>query len=147
MRFLIVLLITLLSRNLHSQELSRKELARIDSAKILIDRIGSPFSDILDRHVATITTWGGSYSTCYADPGKKGTIYLTEREVKYGDITNLAAAIVHESLHVKFQSLGEYPDTEEVLCYQYELSFLERIPNVDLWLIENCLKMIDFYRD
>jgi hypothetical protein len=125
--------------------MNKEELARIDSAKGLIHKIGPPFSEVLDEHVALISTWGGAYSTCYADPGKKGTIYLTETEIKYGNILNLASAIVHESLHLKFQYYGEYPDTEEVLCYEFELQFLKKIPNVDPWLIDNCLKMIRFY--
>lgn len=120
-------------------------MARIDSAKNLIHRIGPPYSDIFDKHVELVTTWGGSYSTCYAEVGKRGTIYLTEIELKFGDINNLAAAIAHESFHLKFQYYGEYPDTEEVLCYEYELQFLKQIPGVDPWLINHCLEMIDFY--
>jgi hypothetical protein len=95
--------------------------------------------------VSLITTWGGSYSTCYADLGKKGTIYLTETEVHYGSVHNLAAAIVHESLHLKFQSLGEYPNNEELLCYEYELSFLLKFPGLEKWILDHCLKMIKLY--
>lgn len=147
MRFLIVLLITLLSQNLYSQALNKRDLARIDSAKNLILNLGSPFSENLQIHVGAITTWGGNYSTCYADVGKSGTIYLTEKEVKFGNVTNLAAAIVHESFHLRFQFYGEYPDTEELLCYEYELLFLEKLPQADNWLIEHCKKMIEFYSD
>ncbi len=146
MRFLIALLITLLSQRAFCQELKKEELAKIDSAKILIHKIGSPFSDVLDKHVEEITTWGGSYSTCYGGVGKKGTIYLTESEIHFGSVNNLAAAIVHESFHLRFQYLGEYPDTEELLCYEYELSFLIRVPGVENWLISHCLKMIALYK-
>ena len=145
MRFLIVLLLVLISQKGFSQDLTKRELARIDSAKSLILKVGPPFSDILKTHVKEITTWGGSYSTCYSDPGKPGTIYLTETEIKFGDINNLAAAIVHESFHLKFQYYVEYPDTEEVLCYKFELGFLKKIPNLDPWLIDNCIAMIKFY--
>lgn len=125
--------------------MTKQDLLRIDSAKILIYKIGDPYSYNLSKYCNNIVTWGGPYFSCFTDPGKPGTIFLTEEEVKFGDINNLAAAIVHESLHLKFFYLDDHPDLEESLCYKYELEFLLKIPNLDPWLLDNAHKMIIFY--
>jgi hypothetical protein len=135
----------LLPKNLKSQEITKQDLARIDSAKALINRIGGVYSENLSEYCSQITTWGGPYASCYADRGKKGVIYLTEVDVKYGDVENIAAAIVHESMHLKFFHDDNHPDEEEKICYEYELEFLFKVPNIDPWLLDNALKMIIFY--
>ena len=70
---------------------------------------------------------------------------MTEEEVKFGDIHNIAAALVHESLHLEFFYEDIHPIEEEKICYEYEMEFLLRVPNVDPWLLDNALKMIIFY--
>jgi hypothetical protein len=135
----------LLPKNLKSQEITKQDLARIDSAKALINRIGGVYSENLSEYCSQITTWGGPYASCYADRGKKGVIYLTEVDVKYGDVENIAAAIVHESMHLKFFHDDNHPDEEEKICYEYELEFLFKVPNIDPWLLDNAHKMIIFY--
>jgi hypothetical protein len=37
------------------------------------------------------------------------------------------------------------PDEEEKICYEYELEFLLKVPNIDPWLLDNALKMIIFH--
>ena len=143
--FLLLLVMILLPKNLKSQEITKQDLARIDSAKALINRIGGVYSENLSEYCSQITTWGGPYASCYADRGKKGVIYLTEVDVKYGDVENIAAAIVHESMHLKFFHDDNHPDEEEKICYEYELEFLFKVPNIDPWLLDNALKMIIFY--
>jgi len=143
--FLLLLVMILLPKNLKSQEITKQDLARIDSAKALINRIGGVYSENLSEYCSQITTWGGPYASCYADRGKKGTIYLTEVDIKYGDVENIAAAIVHESMHLKFFHDNNHPDEEEKICYEYELEFLFKVPNIDPWLLDNALKMIIFY--
>jgi hypothetical protein len=135
----------LLPKNLKSQEITKQDLARIDSAKTLINRIGGKFSGNLSEYCSQVTTWGGAYASCYADPGKPGTIYLTEDEIKFGDVHNIAAALIHESLHLKFFYDDIHPIEEEKICYEYELEFLLKVPNIDPWLLDNALKMIIFY--
>ena len=143
--FLLLLVMILLPKNLKSQEITKQDLARIDSAKALINRIGGIYSENLSEYCSQITTWGGPYASCYADKGKKGTIYLTEVDIKYGDVENVAAAIVHESMHLKFFHEDNHPDEEEKICYEYELEFLLKVPNVEPWLLDNAHKMIIFY--
>ena len=143
--FLLLLVMFMLPKNLKCQEITKQDLARIDSAKALINRIGEPFSSSLSKHCNHITTWGGAYASCYADPGKPGTIYLTEEEIKFGDIHNIAAALVHESLHLEFFYEDIHPIEEEKICYEYEMEFLLKVPNIDPWLLDNALKMIIFY--
>jgi hypothetical protein len=72
-------------------------------------------------------------------------IYLTEVDIKYGDVENIAAAIVHESMHLKYLHEDNHPDDEEKICYEYELEFLLKVPNIDPWLLDNALKMIIFH--
>ena len=143
--FLLLLVMFLLPKNLKSQEITKQDLARIDSAKTLIDRIGGKYSENPSEYCGQITTWGGPYASCHADRGKKGVIYLTEVDIKYGDVENIAAAIVHESMHLKYLHDDNHPDEEEKICYEYELEFLLKVPNIDPWLLDNALKMIIFY--
>jgi hypothetical protein len=54
-------------------------------------------------------------------------------------INNIAAVIVHESFHLKalHDNYGLTELEEESRAYEVELKFLEKIPNVEPWLINN----------
>ena len=62
-------------------------------------------------------------------------------------INNIAAIIVHESKHLFLLKINTRltPSDEELLCYRYELDFLGKIPNVEVWLIDNAKKRIKYY--
>lgn len=66
-------------------------------------------------------------------------------DVKYGDVHNIAAALVHETLHLKYFYLNEHPEKEERNCYEYELQFLLKVKDIDPWLLDNAERMIIFY--
>jgi hypothetical protein len=59
----------------------------------------------------------------------------------------VAAAIVHESKHLYYLKTGTVLDTntEELYAYQYELEFIRQLPNVEEYLIQHCLKMINLF--
>jgi uncharacterized protein (DUF779 family) len=74
-------------------------------------------------------------------------IILSTTDIKSGNINDIAAAIVHESRHLYiYQNNITLPyNKEEYLCYDYELRFLKRIPNVDNFLILNCKRMMSYF--
>jgi uncharacterized protein (DUF779 family) len=74
-------------------------------------------------------------------------IILSTKDIKSGNINDIAAAIVHESRHLYiYQNNITLPyNKEEYLCYDYELRFLKRIPNVDNFLIINCKRMMSYF--
>ena len=64
-----------------------------------------------------------------------------------GNINDLAATLVHESLHLFIlkNKLKMPENYEEVVCYTYELEMLLKIPNVEPWLVNHATKQIEFY--
>ena len=74
-------------------------------------------------------------------------ITIAVNDIKSSNIYNIAAILVHESMHLYIKQLYFKLDTnkEESLCYRYELNFLMKVPEVDAWLISNAVKMIEYY--
>jgi len=89
-----------------------------------------------------------SYSTALFSTTERGnTILISQKDIQSKNINNIAAVLVHESLHLYFQRNG-YKMTEhqeEFRCYIYEMQFLLLLPNVEPWLIEHAQKQIEFY--
>ena len=89
-----------------------------------------------------------SYSTALFSTTESGnTILISQKDIQSKNINNIAAVLVHESLHLYFQRNG-YKMTEhqeEFRCYIYEMQFLLLLPNVEPWLIEHAQKQIEFY--
>jgi hypothetical protein len=89
-----------------------------------------------------------SFSLAPYSTNEEGHIILiSQKEIINGNINNLAAIIIHESLHLYFSQNKEKFDLkdEEIMCYAYELDFLLKIPNIEPWLIEHANKQIEFY--
>ena len=76
-----------------------------------------------------------------------GTILLSTMDMKSGKINDISAAIVHESRHLYYSDIKTTlsDKNQEINCYLYELDYLRKIPNVDNYLINNCLKMIKYF--
>jgi len=74
-------------------------------------------------------------------------ILVPQKEAMVGNINDIAAILIHESLHLYIlkNKLIMPEDYEEVVCYTYELEFLYRIPNIEPWLINHATKQIEFY--
>ena len=131
------------------------------SAQIKIDDVGDGWKNKVEQALDTIKKydvqkyylimencsnvayWNGGFSTTEGD----STITIPTREMKDGNIYNISAILVHESLHLFFKrtNFNLKPNLEEVVCYQHELEFLEKIPCVDSWLIENAKNKIKLY--
>ena len=89
-----------------------------------------------------------SYSTAPFSTTEMGNVILiSQRDIKSKNINNIAAVLVHESLHLYFQKY-DYRMTEhqeEFRCYVSEMQFLLLLPNVEHWLIEHAQGQIEFY--
>jgi hypothetical protein len=113
---------------------------KTDSALSLIKQYDSAkyklLLDVCDR----IEFWNGSYST---NDGKK-TIVICAEDVKLESLNNLAAVAVHESLHLYYSNVQTTLESkkEENMCYKYEFSFLQKLPNVESWLWTHTMEQI-----
>ena len=83
----------------------------------------------------------------FATSDGKSTIILPVEVLNRGCINDIAACLVHESLHIQFSKAGNKlgEDFEEVICYKWELDFLHNVPNAEKWLISNALYQIGVY--
>ena len=90
-----------------------------------------------------VAYWNGGFATTESD----SIITIPTKEMNNGNIYNIAAILVHESLHLYFitTKFNLRPNVEEVIAYQHELEFLKKVPCVDQWLIENAKNKINFY--
>ena len=134
------LLPTLLSAQIKIDKAGDGWELKADSALTLIKQYDSIKYKLLLNVCDKIEFWNGSYST---NDGKK-TIVISVGDVKLGSITNLAAVIIHESLHLyAIQAPMTWGDkVEENMCYRYEFSFLEQLPIVEEWLWRHTLQQI-----
>jgi predicted metal-dependent peptidase len=89
-----------------------------------------------------IEFWTGSFATT-----DKQSILIPTTELKVGIINDLAAILIHESMHLYLKAKKIQPTVseEERLCYEYELDFLQKIPGVESWLLNNCKQQIETY--
>lgn len=90
-----------------------------------------------------VAYWNGGFATTESD----SIITIPTKEMNDGNIYNIAAILVHESLHLYFLTTNFKlnPNIEEVIAYQHELEFLMKVPNVDGWLIQNAQNKINYY--
>jgi hypothetical protein len=90
-----------------------------------------------------ISFWNGKFST--TEDSK--TIMISQKDMNFNSINNIAAILVHESKHLFFlkHNCSLPPNDEEIVCYRYELNFLGKVPNVEPWLIQNAKNKIKYY--
>jgi hypothetical protein len=148
MRLLLFLFLLFFSKESFSQEVDKAGdfwHLKVDSALVLIGKTDSVLRESIRASVERISMWNGTYSTNTVEKGKKGTIYISSKDFSLNSINNIAAVIVHESLHVYFGMHGYRmsTDLEEKLCYSLELQFLQKIPDVEPWLIEHAKREIE----
>lgn len=117
---------------------------KIDSALSLIKNVDPQKYALLDSVCQEVSFWISDFSSNELTEDRIGRIYVAVGDVKLGSINNLATVLVHESLHLYFLRCGIelHPVREENLCYQYELEFIEKLPNLEEWLYLNTLKQI-----
>lgn len=141
---LLILLVLLTSSNLFGQikvaPVDFFWVNRVDSALNIIKNTDISVYDTLIRYCKNIGFWNGKFSTIEGID----EIVITKNDVIKGPINNLAAVIVHESKHLQYvnNNITVTIHVEEIDCFTYEKRFLLKIPNVELWLIENTEKEI-----
>jgi len=130
-------------------------------AQIKIDDVGDGWKQTVEQAIDLIKQYDTtrynlllevcthiSYSTAlFSTTESENTILISQKDIQSKNINNIAAVLVHESLHLYFQRNG-YKMTEhqeEFRCYIYEMQFLLLLPNVEPWLIEHAQKQIEFY--
>ena len=105
-------------------QLALTKISEVDPEKYLI----------LNKHCNHIGFWNGKFSTT-----EDSSILISSQDAKGRNINNIAAILVHESMHlcIKHDKIEIAKENEEYICYVYELDFLRQIPNVESWLIEH----------
>jgi hypothetical protein len=88
--------------------------------------------------VDVIDMWLSAFSSCDTK-----VIYISRNDVLLG-VQNVAAVLVHESQHLWIWNSKidlSKPD-EEIMCYKYELEFLNKIPNCKKYLKKHAINAI-----
>lgn len=111
--------------------------AKADSAISLIKTAPAFYYTGLLAVCDSISFFNASFSSCEGSVNQMGTIFVSANDVRLG-VQNVAAVLVHESLHLRFAMNGYSlpPRKEEHLAYMYEWQFLKTLPGADSALIE-----------
>ena len=131
------------------------------SAQIKIDDVGDGWKNKVEQAIEVVKQYDFekytllmencehiSYSLLPFSTTENGTtILIAQKEIIKGNINDLAATLVHESLHLYFlkNNMILPNNEEEILCYTYELELLFKIPDVEPWLISHAKKQIELY--
>ncbi len=142
MKYLFILILFIpgfISAQIKIDTSNREWSNKIDSALSKIKSIDTVYYSRLLSVCDNICYINKNFSTCKGSRNSKGTIKLSVNDLKRGEIDNICAAIVHESLHLKIRNSGikMKRSDEETLCYSYELEFIMKISGVDRALIIN----------
>jgi hypothetical protein len=116
---------------------------KVDSALRIIQTHDIEKYNVILETCTLIGYWNESFSTTEGD----SVILISTKDINNESINNIAAILVHESMHLYIKQLYVQvnPNREETICYVYELNFLYRVPNVEPWLIENANNKIKHY--
>jgi hypothetical protein len=101
------------------------------------------FKDVCQR----IDFWKSSFSSNGVLEGDY-TIMIADADIKLNSINNLAAVLIHESLHLVFmlEDAVFTEKEEEYRCYLYELSFIKKLPTPEPWLTANAYEKVQLYK-
>jgi hypothetical protein len=140
LRCLSIILPLSLSAQIKIDDVGEGWKTSIEQALCLIENVDSVKYQQIISTCNHIGFWNGSYSTT-----EDLTILISNREARYGNITDLAAALVHESMHLYIIQQRQIlaPEEEETVCYLYELDFLVKVPNCEPWLIQHVLRQLE----
>jgi len=116
---------------------------KVDSALRIIQTYDIEKYNVILETCTLIGYWNESFSTTEGD----SVILISTKDINNESINNIAAILVHESMHLYIKQLYAQvnPNREETICYVYELNFLYKVPNVEPWLIENANNKIKYY--
>jgi len=117
----------------------------VEQALKVIETTDSTKYELVTRYCTQISYGLQPFST--TESGH--VIILPTAEMKKGIVNDIAAAIVHESLHLYFvhNSIGASEQTEESICYAYELEFLRQISGVEQFLLDHALRQYLYFSE
>lgn len=140
LRCLSIILPLSLSAQIKIDDVGEGWKTSIEQALCLIENVDSAKYQQIVSTCNHIGFWNGSYSTT-----EDSTILISNKEARYGNITDLAAALVHESMHLYIIQQRQIltPEEEETVCYLYELDFLVKVPDCEQWLIQHVLWQLE----
>lgn len=118
---------------------------QIDSALQVIAKYDSAKMEIVESVCKRISVWANTISSNEFDEKGNGVILVSSADLKLKNINDIAAVIVHESLHLYFKKNNIFfasEDAEEIRCYKYELDFLMKLPNPEIWLVKHAINQI-----
>jgi hypothetical protein len=150
MKFLLLSLITLISFTSCAQikvdKINHWD-KKVDSALTIIKTYDIQKYNLLEKNCSKISFWAQDFNSSTIEEG--GIIYISNKSFNNGgDIYDISATIVHESMHLQLRkikiSISE--DEEEYLAYEWEIDFLNKIPNVPFYLLEHANNMKNYYR-
>ena len=147
MRFTIILML-LFTIQLFSQiiidDVGEGWKRKVERSLEVIQKTDSSKYNTVIKQCKRIGFWNNKFSTTEGND----VILISKQDIQSGNINNLSAIIIHESKHLYYRNNNIFLDErfEEILCYQYELDFLKKIPSVEDWLIKHCEIMIKYYR-
>lgn len=116
---------------------------KVESALQVIKKTDREKYKNLTTYCKEIGFWNGNFST--TEDGNK--IILSRKELNNKSINNIACAIVHESRHLMLEESGVGWDEnfQEFMCYDYELKFAKKVPNIEKWLLNHIRDMRNKY--
>lgn len=117
---------------------------KIDSAISLIRETDPEKYSLLESNCSKVSFWVSDFSSNEITPEERGIIYISTKEIGLNSINNLAAVLVHESLHLYLTRKGaNFPgEKEENYCYKYELEFIRKLENPEPWLVQHTQEQI-----
>ena len=117
---------------------------KIDSAISLIRETDSAKYSLLESNCSKVSFWVSDFSSNEITPVERGIIYISTKEIGLNSVNNLAAVLVHESLHLYLaRKETNFPvEKEENYCYKYELEFIRKLPNPEPWLVQHTQEQI-----
>jgi hypothetical protein len=120
---------------------------KVDSAIQLLRTVDSSKYSVLKKVCHRVDFWKSSFSSNGILEGQY-TILIADADIKLNSINNLAAVIVHESLHLLFMIENRFltEKEEEYKCYVYELSFIQKLPTPEPWLTANAYDKVQLYK-
>ena len=114
---------------------------KVEQALDTIQKYDTVKYNTLITKCSTIGYWNNTFAT--TEP--PSTILIPTKEMNFGNIYNICAILIHESCHLLLYGKNIKNSNEELMAYSYELDFLLKVPNANLWLIENAKKNIQNY--
>jgi hypothetical protein len=119
--------------------------SKVDSALVLIQRTSPEHWNQVEKSCKHITFWIGDFSTTT----DSNTVMICRKDININSINNLACVIIHESHHLYIQQnyIVLTAPKEELECYYWELEFIKKLPNPEVWLEQHVIKCIINYKE